>query len=170
VDDKGQKKIPRIVIYGSVGFEELIRRFKTYTGKSFPVLFSDPSGTGEAVAADIIAAELGLQLHRADLSSLVNRHIDETEKNLSSVFRAASSVKALLFFEEADVLFGRRAEDDDLNNRYAGMEVKCLLRKIEEYDGIVVLATRHSKSIDEAFIRRMQFVVDFPAAESQTGQ
>lgn len=164
MDTEKSKKIPRIVIYGSERFDELIRRFRTYTGKSFPVLFSDSSGTLKTVAADIIAAELGLELHRIDLSAVVNKHISETEKNLDHVFRSVSCRKALLFFDEADALFGRRAEVNDPHDRFANMELKCLMRKIEEYEGIVILATRHTKSIDEAFIRKMQFVVDFPYA------
>ncbi|MBI5739766.1 MAG: ATP-binding protein [Nitrospirae bacterium] len=169
VDEEKVNKIPRIVIYGSDGFEELIRRFKTYTGKSFPVLFSDPHGAGRTVASDIIAAELSLKLYRADLSAVVSKYIGETEKNLARIFDAAAALNAILFFEEADALFGERAKANDLDARYANMELKLLLRKIEEYNGIVILATRHSTSIDEAFIRKMQFVVDFPYALNKIG-
>jgi len=158
------KKIPRIVIYGSEGFEELIRRFRTYTGKSFPVLFADPSGKGQTIASDIIAAELGLELFRIDLSSVVSKYIAETEKNLSDIFSKASSTGAMLFFDEADVLFGKRAEVSDSHERYTNMELKYLLQKIEQYNGIVILATRHNKCIDESLIRYMRFIVDFPLA------
>lgn len=169
MDEGKPKKIPKIVIYGSKGFDELIRRFRTYTGKSFPVLFSDPSGRGKTIAADIIAAELGLHLYSVNLSAIVNKYSGETEKNLNHVFSAASSMNAILFFDEADALFGKRTEVNDLHDRYANMEFRYLLHKIEDYEGIVILATHHSKSIDEAFIRKMQFVVDFPCVKGKSG-
>ncbi|RJQ19746.1 MAG: ATP-binding protein [Nitrospiraceae bacterium] len=159
---EGPKNIPRIVVYGSKGFDELISRFRTYTGKSFTVLFSGPAGTCKPLAADIIAAELGLGVFRVDLSSVVNKYIGETEKNLDRVFREASAGGAILFFDEADALFGKRAEVADTHDRYANLEIKYLLQKIEKYDGIVVLATNHNRNIDEAFIRKMRFVVEFP--------
>ncbi len=156
------RKIPKIIVYGSNGFDDLIQRFKTYTGKSFPVLFYDPSGKRKTTAADIIAAELNLKIHRADLSKVISTKSGETEKNLDLIFRKSSSVNALLYFEEADALFGNRLEIKEGYDRYANMEIKYLLQKIEEYDGIVILATNHNKNIDEAFIRNMRFVVEFP--------
>ncbi|MBI5409498.1 MAG: AAA family ATPase [Nitrospirae bacterium] len=161
------KKIPKIVIYGSKGFDELIRRFRTYTSKSFPVLFSGPGETDKTMAADIIAAELNLGIHRVDLSAVVNKSAGETEKNLNRILKEASSMNAILFFDEADALFGRRAEVKDTHDRFANMEIKYLLQKIEEYEGIVILATNHSKSIDEALIRYMRFVVEFPSARGK---
>jgi SpoVK/Ycf46/Vps4 family AAA+-type ATPase len=156
------RKIPKIIVYGSNGFDDLIQRFRTYTGKSFQVLFFDPSGTGKTVAADIIAAELNRKIYRADIHSSLSKHTGETEKKLDRIFSEASSMKAILFFEEADVLFRESMETGDRAGCYNNMEIKYLLHKMEEYDGIVILAVHHSKNIDEAFIRNMRFVVEFP--------
>lgn len=155
------RKIPKKVIYGSNAFDEMIHRLKTYTSRSFPIFFFDPAGKGKKIAADIIAAELGLGLYSADLSFAINKYIGETEKNLDNIFREASLKNAILYFEEADALFGQRHEVKDGHDRYANMEVKYLLMKIEEYNGIVILATHHGRDIDEAFIRNMRYVVDF---------
>lgn len=164
------KKIPKIIVYGSNGFDELIQRFRTYTGKSFPVLFFDPSGTGKTTASDIIAAELNRNIHRADLSVVVSRQTGETEKKLDDIFREASSMNAVLYFEEADALFGKHHEINDGHDRYANMEIKYLLHKIEDYDGIVILATHHSKNIDEVLIRNMRFIVEFPSDGENPGK
>ena len=155
-------KIPKIVVYGSNGFDSLIQRFRTYTGKSFQVLFFDPLGTGKTIAADIIAAELNKKIYRADISVALNKHTDEREKNLDRIFTEASSMKAILFFEEADALFTECMERGDRTGFYNKMEIRYLLQKMEGYDGIVILAVRHSINIDEAFIRNMRFVVEFP--------
>jgi len=156
------RKIPKIIIYGSNDFDDLIQRFRTSTSKSFPVLFFDPFGTGKTIAADIIAAELNLKIYRADIPASLSKNTGETEKNLDRIFSEASSMKAILYFEEADVLFRGGMEAGERDDCCHNMAIKYLLQKMEEYDGIVILAIHHSKNIDEAFIRKMRFVVEFP--------
>jgi AAA+ superfamily predicted ATPase len=131
-------------------------------GEGLNALFSGPSGTGKTMAAEIIANKLGLDLYRIDLSTIVSKYIGETEKNLDRVFREGQSSNAILFFDEADALFGKRSEVRDSHDRYANIEVAYLLQKMEEYDGMVILATNLRKNIDEAFARRLQFTVEFP--------
>jgi SpoVK/Ycf46/Vps4 family AAA+-type ATPase len=114
------------------------------------------------MTAGVIARELGLDLYKIDLSAIVSKYIGETEKNLDSIFRAAQSSNAILFFDEADALFGKRSEVKDAHDRYANIEVAYLLQKIEEYEGVVILASNLSKNIDDAFARRMHYVVEFP--------
>jgi SpoVK/Ycf46/Vps4 family AAA+-type ATPase len=118
------------------------------------------------MAAQIIARDLGLDLYQIDLANVVSKYIGETEKNLGAIFRAAQRSNAILFFDEADALFGKRAEVKDAHDRYANLEVAYLLQKMEEYDGIVILATNLSKNIDEAFRRRLQHSVEFPFPEA----
>jgi MoxR-like ATPase len=126
------------------------------------VLFTGPSGTGKTLAAGILAGSLGLELYRVDLAGVVSKYIGETEKNLSRVFTAAAATDAVLFFDEADALFGKRTDVRDAHDRYANVEVAYLLQRIEEHDGLVVLATNLRKNVDEAFLRRLQFLVEFP--------
>jgi AAA+ superfamily predicted ATPase len=134
-------------------------------GKGTNVLFTGPSGTGKTMAAGIVAADLGLDLYKVDLSTVVSKYIGETEKNLGRVFQEAETANAVLFFDEADAIFGRRSEVKDSHDRYANIEVNYLLQKMEEHEGIVVLATNMSKNMDEAFVRRLQFTVAFPFPE-----
>jgi hypothetical protein len=134
-------------------------------GKGVNVLFAGQSGTGKTMAAEIIAADLGLELYRIDLSSMVSKYIGETEKNLDKVFSAAREANAILFFDEADALFGKRSEVKDAHDRYANIEVGYLLQKMEEYDGVVILATNLRKNLDEAFVRRLHMAIDFPFPE-----
>jgi SpoVK/Ycf46/Vps4 family AAA+-type ATPase len=155
-------KIPKIVVYGSNGFDDLIQRFRTYTGKSFQVLFFDPLGTGKTIAADIIAAELNKKIYRADISDALSKYTGETEKNLDRIFNEASSMKAILFFAEADELFAESMGAGDRTGFNNKMEIRYLLQKMEGYNGIVILAVQHFMNIDEAFIRNMRFVVEFP--------
>ncbi|WP_457593472.1 ATP-binding protein [Hydrogenimonas sp.] len=143
-------------VFGEWGLE---RHFQS---RGISVLFSGPSGTGKTLAATIVAKELGLEIYRIDLSALVSKYIGETEKNLSKIFSAAEKLQAVLFFDEADSVFGKRSETKDAHDRYANIEVSYLLQKIESYDGVVILATNFKKNIDEAFMRRMRFIVDFP--------
>ncbi|HMP41652.1 MAG TPA: ATP-binding protein, partial [Roseiflexaceae bacterium] len=134
-------------------------------GKGVNVLFAGQSGTGKTMAAEIIGADLGLELYKVDLSSMVSKYIGETEKNLDKVFSAAREANAILFFDEADAIFGKRSEVKDAHDRYANIEVGYLLQKMEEYDGVVILSTNLRKNLDEAFIRRLHTTIDFPFPE-----
>jgi SpoVK/Ycf46/Vps4 family AAA+-type ATPase len=134
-------------------------------GKGINTLFAGPSGTGKTMAAEIIATDLGLELYKVDLSTLVSKYIGETEKNLDKIFIAAGEANAILFFDEADAIFGKRSEVKDAHDRYANIEVGYLLQKMEEYDGVVILATNLRKNIDDAFIRRMHMSIEFPFPE-----
>jgi hypothetical protein len=131
-------------------------------GKGLNVLFTGPPGTGKTMGAEIIAGALGLDLYKIDLSTLVSKYIGETEKNLARIFAEAETSNAILFFDEADALFGRRSEVRDSHDRYANLEVAYLLQRMEEYEGVVILATNFRKNMDEAFVRRMHHTVDFP--------
>jgi SpoVK/Ycf46/Vps4 family AAA+-type ATPase len=144
-------------VYSDWGFEK-----KLSLGKGLNVLFSGPSGTGKTMTAEIIAHELQLDLYKIDLSTIVSKYIGETEKNLSSIFKEGQASNAILFFDEADAIFGKRSEVKDAHDRYANIEISYLLQKMEEYDGMVVLATNFRKNIDDAFSRRMHFTLDFP--------
>ena len=131
-------------------------------GKGLNVLFSGPSGTGKTMAAEILAGELGLDLYKIDLSAVVSKYIGETEKNLARIFDEAETSNAILFFDEADALFGKRSEVRDSHDRYANVELSYLLQRMEEYQGVAILATNLRKNMDDAFVRRMHFSVDFP--------
>jgi hypothetical protein len=145
------------------GFGEKLSR-----GKGLNVLFTGPSGTGKTMAAEILAHELSLELLQIDLSSVVSKYIGETEKNLSAIFREAEQSQSLLFFDEADSLFGKRTEVKDAHDRYANIEVNYLLQRVEQYEGVVVLATNLQRNLDDAFLRRIKEVVDFPFPDEQS--
>lgn len=130
-------------------------------------LFAGESGTGKTMAAEVIAHTLGLVLYRVDLSAVVSKYIGETEKNLSAIFEEARSSNAILFFDEADALFGKRSEVKDARDRYANVEIAYLLQQIEGYDGIAILATNLRQNLDEAFTRRLDFMIDFPFPEPE---
>lgn len=147
----------RQIVYGQWGFER-----KLSLGKGVNVLFSGPPGTGKTMASDVIANELQLDLYKIDLSQVVSKYIGETEKNLDRIFTAAQTANAILFFDEADALFGKRSEVKDAHDRYANIEVGYLLQKMEEYEGLAILATNLRQNLDDAFVRRLHFVVDFP--------
>ena len=136
-------------------------------GKGLIVLFKGETGTGKTMASEVIANELDLDLYKIDLSSIVSKYIGETEKNLNKIFNEAESSNAILFFDEADALFGKRSEVKDAHDRYANVETNYLLQKMDEYEGIVILATNFQKNIDTAFTRRMNFIVDFPFPDSK---
>lgn len=135
---------------------------KLSLGKGVNALFAGPSGTGKTMAAEIIANELGLDLYKIDLAGVVSKYIGETEKNLDRVFRAAESSNAILFFDEADALFGKRSEVRDSHDRYANIEISYLLQKMEEYDGVAILATNLRQNLDDSFVRRLAFSIHFP--------
>jgi len=147
----------RARVYDEWGFDR-----KLSLGKGLNVLFTGPSGTGKTMAAEIMAGELGLDLYKIDLSTVVSKYIGETEKNLARVFEEAETSNAILFFDEADALFGKRSEVRDSHDRYANIETSYLLQRMEEYDGMAILATNLHKNMDEAFVRRMHFTVEFP--------
>lgn len=145
------------IVYGEWGFDK-----KLAYGKGLSTIFYGPPGTGKTMAVQAIANELKLELYKIDLSQTVSKYIGETEKNLHHVFTEAQSSNAILFFDEADALFGKRSEVKDSKDRYANIETAYLLQKIEEYEGLTILATNFNGNIDDAFIRRMQFIVEFP--------
>ncbi|MEH2188572.1 MAG: ATP-binding protein [Nostoc sp.] len=147
----------RTLIYDEWGFDG-----KLALGKGVNVFFAGLPGTGKTMSAGIIAGELGLALYKIDLSSVVSKYIGETEKNLSSIFDEAQTSNAILFFDEADALFGKRSEVRDSHDRYANIEVSYLLQRMEEYQGVVILATNLRKNMDDAFVRRMHFSIEFP--------
>ena len=131
------------------------------------MLFAGPPGTGKTMAAEVIASELGLDLYKIDLSTIVSKYIGETEKNLERIFGEAQSSNAILFFDEADAIFGKRSEVKDAHDRYANIEISYLLQRMEAYDGVTILATNLRANLDEAFTRRLQFAVDFPFPEEE---
>lgn len=135
---------------------------KHSSGMGLNVLFAGPSGTGKTMAAEIIANDLNLDMFKIDLSMVVSKYIGETEKNLNRIFKDAKESSAILFFDEADALFGKRSEVRDSHDRYANVEINYLLQKMEEHEGIAILATILRKNIDNAFLRRMHSIVDFP--------
>jgi hypothetical protein len=128
-------------------------------------LFVGPSGTGKTLSAEALARELGLDLYRIDLAGIVSKYIGETEKNLDRVFASAENANAVLFFDEADALFGKRSEVKDAHDRYANIEIAYLLQKMEQFDGLAILATNLKQNLDEAFARRLTFTVTFPFPE-----
>jgi SpoVK/Ycf46/Vps4 family AAA+-type ATPase len=146
----------RSTVYEAWGFRRRMSR-----GLGISALFAGPSGTGKTMAAEVIANELRLNLYRIDLSAVVSKYIGETEKNLRRLFDAAEEGGALLFFDEADALFGKRSEVKDSHDRYANIETSYLLQRMESYRGLAVLATNMRGALDQAFLRRLRFVVTF---------
>jgi SpoVK/Ycf46/Vps4 family AAA+-type ATPase len=152
----------RALVHRDWGFGEKMER-----GRGLCVLFSGPSGTGKTMSAEILAKELSLRLFQIDLSTVVSKYYGETEQHLSIIFREAELSQSLLFFDEADSLFSKRTEVKDAHDRYANLEVNYLLQRIEQYRGLVVLATNFQKNLDEAFLRRLQYVLEFPFPDEQ---
>lgn len=149
-------------VYSEWGFEE-----KLSLGKGLNILFAGESGTGKTMAAQILANELNLELYKIDLSLLMSKYIGETEKNINSIFKEAETSNAILFFDEADAIFGKRSEVQDAHDRYANVEINYLLQKLEEHKEIVILASNFPKNIDHAFIRRMHFWIEFSFPDEQ---
>jgi SpoVK/Ycf46/Vps4 family AAA+-type ATPase len=147
----------RTTVYDEWGFGDRMNR-----GLGITALFAGESGTGKTMAAEVIANDLRLDLYRIDLSAVVSKYIGETEKNLRKVFDAAEDGGAILFFDEADALFGKRSEVKDSHDRYANIEINYLLQRMEAYRGLAVLATNMKSALDQAFSRRLRFIVDFP--------
>jgi ATPase family associated with various cellular activities (AAA) len=150
----------RSTVYESWGFGGTCRR-----GLGISALFAGSSGTGKTMAAEVLANTLHLDLYRIDLSSVISKYIGETEKNLRRVFDAAEDGGAILFFDEADALFGKRSEVKDSHDRYANIEINYLLQRMESYRGLAVLATNMRSALDPAFLRRIRFVTNFPFPE-----
>jgi len=146
----------RHTVYEDWGFAA-----KRTRGLSINALFAGESGTGKTMAAEVIANDLRLNLFRIDLSAVVSKYIGETEKNLRRLFDAAEDGGAILFFDEADALFGKRSEVKDSHDRYANIEINYLLQRIESYRGLAILATNMKSSLDQAFMRRIRFIVEF---------
>ena len=139
-----------------------LRRDSSVAAAASAALFAGPSGTGKTMAAEILAAHLRLDLYRIDLAGVVSKYIGETEKNLRRVFDAAERSGAILFFDEADALFGTRTEVRDSHDRYANLEINYLLQRMEDYAGLAILATNRRAALDAAFLRRLRFVIEFP--------
>jgi len=146
----------RWAVYEEWGFDRL-----THLGQGISALFGGPSGTGKTMAAQVMARSLGLDLLRVDLAGVVNKYIGETEKKLREVFDACEDSGAVLFFDEADALFGNRTQVKDAHDRFANIEIDYLLQRIERFDGVAILATNRRQDLDPAFVRRLRFVIEF---------
>ncbi|MGA5316907.1 ATP-binding protein [Streptomyces pseudogriseolus] len=153
----GDQVALRCTVYQNWGFAD-----RHHRGLGISALFTGPSGTGKTMAAEVLARHLSLDLYRVDLSAAVSKYIGETEKNLRRLFDAAEPGGAILFFDEADALFGKRSQVKDSHDRYANIEVSYLLQRMEAYRGLAILATNLRRSLDTAFLRRLRFVVPFP--------
>lgn len=157
----------RIKLYGKIneewGFEEKI----TY-GKGLSVLLYGPPGTGKTMAAQIMAGEIGMELYRVDLSQVVDKYIGETEKNIGRIFECAKEGNFILFFDEADSMFSKRTEVQNSNDKHANTEISYLLQKVEEYDGIVFLATNRYNNFDDAFLRRLTYIIRLEQPDAAT--
>lgn len=149
-------------VYSGLGFE---RRLSL--GKGLIVLFTGTSGTGKTMAAELLAREQGVDLYKVDLSAVVSKYVGETEKNLSKVFAEAEDANAIIFFDEADALFGKRGEVKEARDRWANIEINFLLQRVEEYAGVVILASNLRQNIDDAFTRRIHAIVEFPFPDAK---
>jgi hypothetical protein len=136
-------------------------------GRGLIAMFTGTSGTGKTMTAELLARDQGVDLFKIDLSAVVSKYVGETEKNLSRVFADAEHANAIIFFDEADALFGKRGEVKDARDRWANIEVNYLLQRVEEYAGVVILESNLQQNIDEAFLRRIQCIVDFPFPDAE---
>ncbi|MCH5265792.1 MAG: ATP-binding protein [Lachnospiraceae bacterium] len=164
VPDEIQQTLEQIccsAIYGYRIFDEWGLKQQYPYGRAVTVMLTGPPGTGKTMTANGIANELGLPLYQVDLSRVMDKYIGETEKHLEQIFSFAEKTNAVLFFDEADALFGRRGEVTEGKDRYANMEVAYILQRIEQFEGIVILSTNFYKNIDKAFLRRMKYVLKY---------
>ncbi|MDQ7096764.1 AAA family ATPase [Desulfosporosinus sp. PR] len=150
-------------VYQQWGFEKRI----SY-GKGLSMLFSGPPGTGKTMAAQVVANQLHMEMYKIQLSQVISKYIGETEKNLRQIFEEAKDSNCILFFDETDALFGKRSEVKDSHDRHANIETAYLLQQMEEYDGVIIMATNLLQNIDHAFMRRINFVISFPFPEAST--
>jgi len=134
-------------------------------GRGITALFAGDSGVGKTMSAEVVAGDLGLDLYVIDLSTVVDKYIGETEKNLDRIFSEADRVNGILLFDEADAIFGKRSDVQDAHDRYANVEVAYLLQRMESFDGLAILTTNLRSNLDEAFTRRLDAIVDFPVPE-----
>ena len=153
----------RHTVYNEWGFGK-----KAAYGRGLSILFSGPPGTGKTMAAQVVTNQLHMKLYKVQLSQIISKYIGETEKNLKKVFTEAKNANCVLFFDEMDALFGKRSEVKDSHDRHANIETAYLLQQMEEYDGVVLMATNLLQNIDEAFMRRISFVVSFPFPDVAT--
>ncbi len=157
LEELGAQVKHRYRVYGEWGFGDKLAR-----GRAVSALFSGPPGTGKTMAAEVLAHDLELDLYKIDLARVVSKYIGETEKNLARIFAEADRCNVILFFDEADALFGKRTEIADAHDRYANIETSYLLQKMEEHDGVVILASNLRENMDDAFLRRIRHVVELP--------
>ena len=161
------RSVPQQVLDGPKVLDEWGYAARLSYGRGVGALFSGPSGTGKTMSAQIIARELGVDLMQVELSRCVSKYIGETEKNIDACFAAAESASAVLLFDEADALFGKRTEIKDAHDRHANVEVAYLLQRIEAFEGLVILTSNFKTNIDAAFLRRLRFVIDFPMPDAE---
>ncbi|WP_185601459.1 ATP-binding protein, partial [Paenibacillus sp. 598K] len=157
--------VHRHTVLSEWGFDRLLPY-----GRGISMLFTGPPGTGKTMSASVMAKAVRAELYRIDLSRVVSKYIGETEKNLGEIFEQAGQSGAILFFDEADALFGKRSEVKDAHDKYANMETSYLLQKMEEYDGLTILATNFAQNLDDAFMRRIQYIIRFPFPDSEHRQ
>ncbi|MDF9804912.1 SpoVK/Ycf46/Vps4 family AAA+-type ATPase [Streptomyces sp. HB372] len=136
-------------------------------GRGVSALFAGDSGTGKTMSAEVIAADLGLDLYTVDLATVIDKYVGETEKNLERIFTEAAGVNGVLLFDEADAIFGKRSDVKDAHDRYANVESAYLLQRMESFDGLAILATNLRANLDDAFTRRLDLVIDFPVPDPE---
>jgi hypothetical protein len=149
-------------VYHKWGYEK-----KVAYGKGVSMIFYGPPGTGKTMAAQVIANELELELYKVDMAGVMSKYVGESEKKLGNIFEQAKRSQSILFFDEADVLFGKRTDQKDSNDKYANASTAYLLQKIEEYEGIIILATNLLQNFDNAFLRRFKFIIEFPFTDKE---
>lgn len=162
LNNQAQEQVKEIIV--ACKLQQNVKTKKVLGKKIKPgmaVLFFGPSGTGKTLAAAVIGKEISTPVYRVDLSGIVSKYIGETEKNIDLLFKNAAAEKAVLFFDEADALFGKRSDVKDAHDRYANQEVNYLLQQIEAYHGLVILASNMKNNIDPAFLRRLRYIVKF---------